>query len=120
MGLTRSVIEHPVPGCPDDRLRSVADAYTHIQNTTKGLVQGAGEAGADIADVTAGAISGAISGAKDVGLSLEDVASAAAAGALEAAEEIGEAAVHTVRDVAATGVGGVKAVLKGQTDTPQE
>lgn len=69
--------------------------------------------------MTTGAISGAIAGAKNVGVSLEDAASAAATGALEAAEEIGEAAVHAVRDVAASGVGGVKAAFRGEQDTPK-
>ena len=40
-------------------------------------------------------------------------------GALEAAEVIGEAAVHGVRGHAARGVGGVKAVVKGEQDTPK-
>jgi len=48
---------------------------------------------------------------------VEDAASAAATGAFEAAEAIGEKAVHAVRDVAASGVGGVKAVIKGDQDT---
>ena len=48
---------------------------------------------------------------------MEDAASAAASGAFEAAESIGESAVHAVRDVAAAGVDGVKAVIKGEQDT---
>ena len=67
----------------------------------------------DIVDVTRGAISGA----KDLGLSVEHAASAAATGAFEAAEEIGESAVHAVRDIAASGVNGVKAVIVGQQDS---
>jgi hypothetical protein len=82
-----------------------------------GLVQGAGEVGADVVDVTKGAITGAIGGAKEVGISVEDAAEAAAMGALDAAESIGEKAVHAVTDVAASGVGGVKNILKGNQDT---
>ena len=73
--------------------------------------------GADIFSVTKGAVSGAISGAKELGLSVEDAASAALTGAFEAAETIGESAVHAVRDVAVSGVDGVKAVIRGGQDT---
>ncbi len=51
------------------------------------------------------------------GLAVEDAASAAATGALEAAEAIGESAVHAVRDVAASGVDGVKAAIKGDKES---
>ena len=68
-------------------------------------------------DVTTGAISGAVEGAKAIGIGVEDAAEWAATGALEAAEAICEKAVHAVTDVAAGGVGGVKNILKGKSET---